>query len=809
MSPVVEGALVDATVALGLGVPPGAEGAVESIAAHLAPLGRTLLVLDGCEGVIDAVASLAQSLVADCPQLTVVVTTRTPMELDDERVVRVQPLPPRALGPDGAPDPTLQLLRDRVRSGGGELDLDPADDDAMALLDELCERCSGLPLVIELAAAQLTAMPVGDLLDTLPAQGSWRDPLRAFARSSVAMLDPDEVVVFRRFAVLDGPVGLPMVRAVVAEGSLAPERVIRILRELAARGLVTVDRSGPRWRYQQDDDLHRLARELLVEAGEESAALARLGEAVEAMLPDDPRSPPAPYTSAVSGVIGSVRGVFAAALDGRVDRAMALRLAFRLHRYWAATNVAEGRFWLARLLVDAPAGRESALATYALGYLGYWAGDTDEAVRCLQAAVDGLRGVEDAYAARALIYLAGLADDQDRGEAAVEHVREAVAAAAPFDTDLQVAAAIGMGCVLAERADPAAVGAAGAAMELCRERGSVEQLTAALPTAAMVCWQVGDLASARRYVDEAWPLHRETRRIARVVLLSAAAGVALADEDVAAATDFATRGDDEATELGVEREVPLVRCLRARALLAGGDVRLAAVHARAAVEAARDLAYRLAPRPVPGDGRRGPARPGRRQPVRATRSVRPRPVARYCRSHPRGRPAAGATNASAGGRRGDPVAGRPAASSAAASPRCRGRLRRSPSTWSGSSPEGTEDLGAELAFLAGVRRGIGRLDGEERVRAGVGDRGVRRVGRQLHRAGVGPRMSDHRRHGSAGHGLEPHGLVADRQRVAVRAAIAGLVVVVLVRRVVQVDRHRECALVPGALERVHRDRRRR
>ena len=226
-----------------------------------------------------------------------------------------------------------------------------------------------------------------------------------------------------------------------------------------------------------------------------------------------------------------------------------------------------------------------------MGYLGYWAGDTDEAVRCLQAAVDGLRGVEDAYAARALIYLAGLADDQDRGEAAVEHVREAVAAAAPFDTDLQVAAAIGMGCVLAERADPAAVGSAGAAMELCRERGSVEQLTAALPTAAMVCWQVGDITSARRYVEEAWPLHRETRRIARVVLLSAAAGVALADEDVGAATDFATRGDDEATELGVEREVPLVRCLRSRALLAGGDVRLAVVHARAAVEAARDLAY--------------------------------------------------------------------------------------------------------------------------------------------------------------------------------------------------------------------------
>src|SRR6185437_2925434 len=224
----------------------------------------------------------------------------------------------------------------------------------------------------------------GDLLDSLPPEGSWRDPLRALARSSVAMLDPDEEAVFRRFAVLDGPVGLQLVRAVVSDGSLTPERVIRILRELTARGPVSVDRSGPRWRYQQDDDLHRLAGDLLVEAGEERSALTRLDTAIEALLPEDPRSPPAPYTGAVSAVLGSVRAVFGAALDGRLDPNPALRLAFRLHRYWAATNVAEGRFWLSRLLARAPAGQEVALATYALGYLGYWAGDTADAVARLQ-----------------------------------------------------------------------------------------------------------------------------------------------------------------------------------------------------------------------------------------------------------------------------------------------------------------------------------------------------------------------------------------------------------------------------------------
>jgi len=93
-----------------------------------------------------------------------------------------------------------------------------------------------------------------------------------------------------------------------------------------------------------------------------------------------------------------------------------------------------------------------------------------------------------------------------------------------------------------------------------------------LPTAAMVCWQVGALEEARAYVAEALPLHGITRSIARVVLLSAAAGVALADGDIDAAVEFGATADREASELGVEREVPLIRAVLARALLARDDL---------------------------------------------------------------------------------------------------------------------------------------------------------------------------------------------------------------------------------------------
>ncbi len=115
-------------------------------------------------------------------------------------------------------------------------------------------------------------MPVGDLLDHLSevlVDGD--DRLRAIVRSSYALLDDDEAAVYRRFAVLDGPAGLPLDQA---GGLRRPDRARPRRPHSCASsrraGLLAVDRTGARWRYQQDDDLHRFARELLVEHGEEA-----------------------------------------------------------------------------------------------------------------------------------------------------------------------------------------------------------------------------------------------------------------------------------------------------------------------------------------------------------------------------------------------------------------------------------------------------------------------------------------------------------------------------------------------------------
>lgn len=587
---VVEDALVLPTVALAQGVVLGAADSAEAVVAALAPLGRTVLVLDGAETALDGVAWVADELTRRCPQLTVLVTSREPLGLEGERVVSLAPWSLPDQDEATVDHPAIALLLDRVRDGGGDL---PGDQATGPLVRSLLQRCSGLPLAVELVAAQLAATSPGDLADQLDELlVSAEDPVRALARSSYASLSTEEAAVFRRFAVLDGTVPLSMVRAVVSDDQVHRVRVLRVLGSLAGCGLMRADRATERWRWTQDDELHRFARDLLAERDEGPATYARLAVAVRALLPNDSRSPPGGFAEAVTDVLPSVRSLFAAGTSGRADPAACLELAFRLHRYWAATNVGEGKLWLGRLLEATEGLGADAVpyATYALGYLEYWSGDTDRAISRLRSAADLLTGLDDTYVARALVFLAGLLDDTDRPREAIATLREALAIVTEFEPAAQMPAVMGLGSLLSERGDPEAVEHAVRAIELCQAPGTTEQLTIALPTAAMICWQVGAVEQAQAYVDEAIPLHREPR-ISRVQLYSAAAGLALGRGDLAAARELAGTADREGTELGVDRELPLVRCILARARLEADDVDGAAEAATSALEGGLALAH--------------------------------------------------------------------------------------------------------------------------------------------------------------------------------------------------------------------------
>ncbi|MFF3331218.1 BTAD domain-containing putative transcriptional regulator [Streptomyces sp. NPDC002888] len=173
---------------------------------------RMLIVLDNCEHVVDAAARLVDELLARCPELTVLATSREPLGVPGELLRPVEPLPEPV---------ALRLLAERGAAAQPGFRI--ADDpDACA---EICRRLDGLPLAIELAAARvrmLTPRQIADRLDDrfrLLTSGSRtvlprQQTLRAVVDWSWDLLDEDEREVLRRLSVFAGGCDLAAAEAV-------------------------------------------------------------------------------------------------------------------------------------------------------------------------------------------------------------------------------------------------------------------------------------------------------------------------------------------------------------------------------------------------------------------------------------------------------------------------------------------------------------------------------------------------------------------------------------------------------------------
>jgi predicted ATPase/class 3 adenylate cyclase len=120
----------------------GAQGAeAGQVAAEVRRRGEVMLVLDNCEHLIETVADLAFELLESCPTLTLVCTSREPVQVPGEHVWRLQPLSGQAA--------RLELFTQRARGSGGSV-----PDGSAEAVDRLCTALDGLPLAIELAATQ-------------------------------------------------------------------------------------------------------------------------------------------------------------------------------------------------------------------------------------------------------------------------------------------------------------------------------------------------------------------------------------------------------------------------------------------------------------------------------------------------------------------------------------------------------------------------------------------------------------------------------------------------------------------------------
>ncbi|MEV0150759.1 MULTISPECIES: LuxR C-terminal-related transcriptional regulator [unclassified Nonomuraea] len=264
--PVTDPDLVATAVAgaLGLGEQPG-RGMTESVVAALADR-HALLVLDNCEHVVDGVALFLERLLATCPRVTVLATSRARLMVPFERVY---PVPPLSLPVDGDSD-AVALFMERAAAVGRSLD--PALRDQIAAI---CERLDGMALAIELAAVRCSTLGVDGITAALShplrmlTGGSRADERHRSVRGALdwshALLEPTDQELLRRVSVFVAPF-TAMAAAEVAGGEegIAAEGLAR----LAEQSLLVVTASPGGTEYRALETIRQYGVERLTEAGE-------------------------------------------------------------------------------------------------------------------------------------------------------------------------------------------------------------------------------------------------------------------------------------------------------------------------------------------------------------------------------------------------------------------------------------------------------------------------------------------------------------------------------------------------------------
>ena len=240
-----------------------------------------LLVLDNCEHVIAAAAGLADQLLAECPRLRVLATSREPLGITGEAVWPVDPLdlpPEDADGRDVLGYDAVRLLVDRARAVRPGFTV--TNDNASAV-GRICRVLDGMPLAIELAAARMRTMAVAQLAERLDDRfrlltGGSRtavprhQTLRAVVDWSWELLSEAERVVLRRLAVFTGGATLEAAQRVCVDAVVTADQVPDLVGALVDKSLLVVP-GDEVLRYRMLETIKAYALERLDEAGEREA----------------------------------------------------------------------------------------------------------------------------------------------------------------------------------------------------------------------------------------------------------------------------------------------------------------------------------------------------------------------------------------------------------------------------------------------------------------------------------------------------------------------------------------------------------
>ena len=382
-----------------------------------------LLVLDNCEHVLDASATLVADVLRAAPGIRVIATSREPLQVAGERVVAVAPL---ELPPADDAQPVARLLQneavmlftERAAAASGSFVLSASNRSAVV---GLCRRLDGLPLAIELAAVRLRVLTVEQILDRLTDRfalltGGSRaalprqQTLRTTIDWSHDLLTAAEQRLLRRLCVFAGRYTVDDVEAVAASDLGTDALALDLLAALVDKSLVMREDDFGVACYRLHETMRDYASQRLREAGEVEliddvfveyyrtscrdlrAALLRDLAIVHELEPG--RDPTAEWLQWVDLEIDNIRSALqrcVAASDWR----RGLELATSVGYYWVTHGTTESIRWFDDLLAAADGSADVPVrAYYFRGWLSLLKGDAEAARPWLAQAIAAARAAK-------------------------------------------------------------------------------------------------------------------------------------------------------------------------------------------------------------------------------------------------------------------------------------------------------------------------------------------------------------------------------------------------------------------------------
>jgi predicted ATPase/transcriptional regulator with XRE-family HTH domain len=264
-----------------------ARDSLSALTEYLRPK-QLLLLLDNCEHLVEPCARLVAHLLRWCPRLHVLAASRESLAIMGETIRRVLPLElPDQQRPVSVDQVSrlaaVRLFLDRAQAANNGFV--PTAQNAAAIA-RICIRLDGIPLALELAAAQTRVLSVGQLADRLERDSGGlannhraslprHRTMRAAIDWSHDLLTSQEQVLLRRLAVFAGGCTLEMVEQVCSGAGVEVSEVLGILAQLVDKSMVVVDMLNPIARYRLLEPIRQYGLERLTTAGERDTFRAR------------------------------------------------------------------------------------------------------------------------------------------------------------------------------------------------------------------------------------------------------------------------------------------------------------------------------------------------------------------------------------------------------------------------------------------------------------------------------------------------------------------------------------------------------